>query len=123
MIFRLLSESSASVRQSTAYALSRIVSKGLKEPSDKLQLLRVLSLAEVLEALEEKSRAARPAGSGAENHDEAEESFREGLGKLACSFGNELVDLIGDVSLKTNFMSVSLTFFAGQLAKRRPYDR
>ncbi|KAG9000427.1 pre-tRNA nuclear export protein [Tulasnella sp. JGI-2019a] len=94
LIFKLLADPSSRIRQATAYALLRLVTKGLKAPSDKLQLIRVLSLGEVLESLEAKSR--RPPGSE-ENEDE--DLYREGLGKLANSLGLELVDLLGEAEL------------------------
>lgn len=94
LIFKLLADPSSRIRQATAYALLRLVTKGLKAPSDKLQLIRVLSLGEVLESLETKSRD--PPGS-AEN--EEEDLYREGLGKLANGLGLELVDLLGEASL------------------------
>jgi exportin-T len=73
----------------------RIVQKGLKEPLDKLQLIRVLSLGEVLEALEAKTREGREGGK----RDEAEEAYRESLGKLACGLGLELVKLVDEVCM------------------------
>ncbi|KAG8841291.1 pre-tRNA nuclear export protein, partial [Tulasnella sp. 330] len=94
LIFKLLADPSSRIRQATAYALLRLVSKGLKAPSDKLQLIRVLSLGEVLESLETKSR--RPPGS---DENEEEELYREGLGKLANGLGLELVDLLGEASV------------------------
>jgi exportin-T len=68
------------------------VSKGLKEPGDKLQLLKVLSLGEVLDALEDKTRKQQ-IERGADT-DEAEESYREALGKLLNVLGLELTKLI-----------------------------
>ncbi|KAG9047337.1 pre-tRNA nuclear export protein [Tulasnella sp. UAMH 9824] len=98
LIFRLLADPSSPIRQATAHALLKIVQRGLKEPSDKLQLIRVLSLGEVLEALERKSREGRKTGNGVQA-DEEEEHFRESLGKLACGLGKELVDLIAEPAL------------------------
>ena len=70
----------------------RILSKGLKEPTDKLQLIKVLSLGEVLSALEERTRAEQAARKGDE--DEDEESYREALGRLLNVLGGELVNLL-----------------------------
>lgn len=68
------------------------MSKGLREPGDKLQLLKVLSLGQVIEALESKTRAQQiERGSDV---DEGEESYREALGKLLNIFGLELMKLI-----------------------------
>ncbi|KIO34261.1 hypothetical protein M407DRAFT_16794 [Tulasnella calospora MUT 4182] len=98
LIFRLLADPSSPIRQATAHALLKIVQRGLKESSDKLQLIRVLSLGEVLDALERKSREGRKTGNGVQA-DEDEEHFRESLGKLACGLGKELVDLIAEPAL------------------------
>ena len=77
-------------------SLLRIVSKGLKEPGDKLQLLKVLSLGQVLDALEAKTRVQQI--ERGEDIDEGEESYREALGKLLNVLGLELAKLV-DVSV------------------------
>lgn len=64
-----------------------MVQKGLKEPQDKVQLIRVLSLREVLERSEEETRG----------HD-GNTLFREGLGKVCNGLGLELCRLVEDVS-------------------------
>ena len=51
-----MTDESLSIRMAAGRALMRITTKGLKEPADKLQLLKVLSLGQVLEALEAKTR-------------------------------------------------------------------
>jgi hypothetical protein len=63
-----------------------MIQKGLKEPGDKLQLIRVLSLAEVLTRLEEKTRG-----------NDEDVPFREGLGKLANGLGLETSKLVDEV--------------------------
>lgn len=63
----------------------------MKEPSDKLQLLKVLSLGQVLNALESKTRAQHV--ERGEDIDEGEESYRESLGKLLNVLGQELLKL------------------------------
>ena len=78
-----------------AGALRRIVSKGLKEPADKLRLIKVLSLGQVLDSLEERTRAEQIARG--DDTDEGEESYREALGRLLNVLGLELVKL-ADVS-------------------------
>ena len=65
-------------------ALLRIVSKGLKEPGDKLQLIKVLSLAQVIDALESKTRSQQ-SERGSET-DEGEESYREALENFSMSW-------------------------------------
>ncbi|KAI0049750.1 KapM protein [Auriscalpium vulgare] len=94
LLFGLLSDDSLSVRLATSVALLRIVSKGLKEPSDKLQLIKVLALGQVLAALEEKTRAEQR--NRGEDTDEGEESYREALGRLLNILGIELMKLLED---------------------------
>lgn len=96
LFFGLLADPSLPIRVSTAHAILRIVGKGLKEPSDKLQLLKVLSLNQVLEALEAKTRQEQ-VDRGADV-DEGEELYRESLGRLLNIYGLELAKLV-DVSL------------------------
>ena len=79
------------IRLATSAALLRIVAKGLKEPSDKLQLIKVLSLGQVIDALEAKTRAQQT--ERGEDTDEGEESYRESLGKLLNALGLELTKL------------------------------
>ncbi|KAJ1307606.1 hypothetical protein OPQ81_001701 [Rhizoctonia solani] len=94
MLFKLLSDPAAPIRMATSGALLRIIQKGLKEPSDKLQLFRVLSLGQVLEVLEQKTRVT---GSKDETDDE-EVSYRESLGKLTSGLGLELIKLCDEQS-------------------------
>jgi exportin-T len=94
LLFKLLSDQALPIRLATSAALLRIVQKGLKEPSDKLQLLRVLSLSQVLDMLEAKTRIS---GDKGEDKDD-EISYRESLGKLTSGLGLELIKLCDDVS-------------------------
>jgi exportin-T len=91
-------------------ALRRIVSKGLKEPADKLQLIKVLSLGQVIESLEERTRAEQLARG--DDTDEGEESYREALGRLLNVLGLELVKL-ADVSFSHFQMLDRLTLSEG----------
>jgi exportin-T len=98
---------SVSVRSTTVLALQRMVSKGLKEPRDKLELLRVLDLGKVLTVLEERTREQRVKGLQAGNEpDEDEEKYRENLGKLLSALGLELLDLTKDAS--TSFFALKV---------------
>ena len=72
-----------------------MVTKGLKEPTDKLQLYRVLSLGQVLGALEERTRQEQQ--SRGEDTDEGEESYREALARLLNGLGLELAKLMEEV--------------------------
>ena len=99
LLFTLLSDPSLAIRLATCLALTRIVAKGLKEPADKLQLIKVLSLGQVLEALEERTRAEQV--SRGSDTDEGEESYREALGKLLNVLGLEICKLT-DVSVPTS---------------------
>lgn len=84
------------------------MSKGLKEPGDKLQLIKVLSLAQVIDTLEAKTRSQQKE-RGSEV-DEGEESYREALGKLLNVLGLELRALI-DVSIRSILRSLSIRLF------------
>ena len=59
---------------------------------DKLQLIKVLSLGQVLDALETRTRAEH--ASRGSDIDEGEESYRESLGKLLNVLGVELTKLL-----------------------------
>jgi exportin-T len=91
LLFKLLADPSLPIRLATSLALLRIVSKGLKEPGDKLQLLKVLSLGQVLDTLESKTAAEQQ--KRGDEVDEGEESYREALGKLLNQYGQELTQL------------------------------
>ncbi|KAF9267725.1 ARM repeat-containing protein [Marasmius fiardii PR-910] len=91
LLFNLLADRSLPIRLATSAALLRIVAKGLKEPGDKLQLLKVLSLGQVIDALETKTRQQQI--ERGEDTDEGEESYREALGKLLNILGLELIKL------------------------------
>jgi exportin-T len=92
----MLSDLSLPIRLATSVALLRIVAKGLKEPADKLRLLKVLSLGQVIISLEKKTRIQQ--AERGSDVDEGEESFREALGKLLNVVGLELTKLT-DVSV------------------------
>jgi len=92
LLFGLLADASLPIRLATAVALLRVVSKGLKEHGDKLQLLKVLSLGQVLEVLEAKTRKEQ--NERGEETDEGEESYRESLGKLLNVLGLEFTKLV-----------------------------
>ncbi|KAK7050996.1 pre-tRNA nuclear export protein [Paramarasmius palmivorus] len=91
LLFTLLADQSLPIRLATSAALLRIVAKGLKEPSDKLQLIKVLSLGQVIDALERKTRQEQI--DRGPDTDEGEESYREALGKLLNMLGLELLKL------------------------------
>ncbi|KAH7106341.1 ARM repeat-containing protein [Auriculariales sp. MPI-PUGE-AT-0066] len=96
LLFTLLSDENVSVRLASCNALLRMVQKGLKGGNDKLQLFKVLSLGEVLRALEERTRAEKTARA---EPDEDEEQFREHLGRLLDGYGQELLKFVDDTSL------------------------
>ena len=86
LLFSLLSDASLTIRLATCGALGKIVAKGLKEPADKLQLIKVLSLGQVLDALETRTRGEQ--ASRGSDVDEGEESYREALGRLLNGLGS-----------------------------------
>ena len=95
LLFQLIADPSLPIRLATSVAFLRMISKGLKEPGDKLQLFKVLSLGEVLAALEEKTRQEQTTRGN--DTDEGEESYREALGRLLNAYGLELTKLADDV--------------------------
>ncbi|KIJ62794.1 hypothetical protein HYDPIDRAFT_113893 [Hydnomerulius pinastri MD-312] len=122
LLFSLLSDPSLAIRLAASVALLRIVSKGLKEPEDKLQLIKVLSLGRVIDALESKTREQQiQRGS---DEDEGEESYREALGKLLNVLGLEVAKLIDDCpkpgvvseakELQNQLLPVMLRFMADE---------
>ncbi|CAE6431846.1 unnamed protein product [Rhizoctonia solani] len=94
ILFKLLSDPTVSIRMATSGALLRIIQKGLKEPTDKLQLFRVLSLGQVLEMLEQNTRIT----ASRDETDDEEVSYRESLGKLTSGLGLELIKLCDEQS-------------------------
>lgn len=99
LLFGMLADPSLPIRLATSLAILRIVSKGLKEPSDKLQLIKVLSLGQVLDALETKTRQQQI--ERGDDIDEGEESYREALGRMLNVLGSELAKLIEVSKLNT----------------------
>lgn len=124
LLFSLLADSSLPVRLATSAAFLRIIAKGLKEPGDKLSLFKVLSLGDVLETLEAKTRIQQTERGS--NIDEGEESYREALGKLLNVLLLEVAKLTDDCSdgeisceaskLMTQLLPILLRFLAD------PYD-
>jgi exportin-T len=104
LLFRLLADQSLPIRLATAVALLRIVAKGLKEPGDKLQLIKVLSLGDVIDALESKTRTQQVERGS--DTDEGEESYREALGKLLNVLGLELAKLADVCTIPHAFLQV-----------------
>ncbi|KAJ7035025.1 armadillo-type protein [Mycena alexandri] len=110
LLFNLLADPSLPIRLATCVALTRIVSKGLKEPSDKLQLLKVLSLGQVIDALESKTRTEQLERKEA---DEGEESYREALGRLLNILGLELTKLVEEPT--TDDITAEATVLVAQI--------
>lgn len=88
----MLADASLPIRLATSLSILRIVSKGLKEPTDKLQLIKVLSLGQVLDALESKTRQQQI--ERGDDTDEGEESYREALGRMLNVLGLEIMKLV-----------------------------
>lgn len=66
-----------------------LVTKGIKEPADKLEELKVLDVVSLLDPLEAQSR---------DTQDEAAISFRATLGSVYAGYGSALIDLEENVS-------------------------
>ncbi|KAI0342761.1 ARM repeat-containing protein [Trametopsis cervina] len=122
LLFSLLSDSSLPIRLATCGAITKIVGKGLKEPTDKLQLIKVLALGQVLDALETKTRSEQVIRGS--DIDEGEESFREALGRLLNMLGLELSKLVDEspiedvkneaTQLLNQILPVTLRFMADE---------
>ena len=80
-----------------------MILKGLKDPADKIRLIKVLSLGQVLEALEQKTRDEQTMRG--DDTDEGEESYRESLGRLLNGLGLELVRIIELVHFYVSFFT------------------
>ena len=80
-----------------------MILKGLKDPADKIRLIKVLSLGQVLEALERKTRDEQIMRG--DDTDEGEESYRESLGRLLNGLGLELVRIIELVHFYVSFFT------------------
>ena len=90
LLNRLLQHSHIPFRLLALDALSKIVVKGMKDPSEKIQLLAILSIVPALSPLEEQTRLLR-----AENgSDEEVEIFRERMAKLLNAYGIELGKIV-----------------------------
>ncbi|KIJ50979.1 hypothetical protein M422DRAFT_27087 [Sphaerobolus stellatus SS14] len=96
LLFTLLADPSLGIRLATSAAILKMLQKGLKSPADKLQLLKVLALGQVLEAFEAKTRSEKEARKALGETDEGEESYREALGRLLSGLGQELIKLWED---------------------------
>lgn len=99
LLFRLLHHGAASLRLAAADTLLEITSKGMK-PADKLELLRVLNLTEVLAALENRTRDADGKGKGANGLASGDDNvdFRERLAKLANGVAMELCKIVEETA-------------------------
>ncbi|EJU04760.1 Xpo1-domain-containing protein [Dacryopinax primogenitus] len=91
MLYRLINHPFLPFRVAASDALYRLISKGLQDPRDKLQLIKVLSLHQSLNNLEQQTR--RPDRTD-EQDDELH--FRESLGKLLGIVGMELLRIPED---------------------------
>jgi len=106
----MLADASLPIRLASSLSILRIVSKGLKEPGDKLQLIKVLSLGQVLDALEARTRQQQI--ERGDSVDEGEESYREALGRMLSVLGLELAKLV-DVGASLHFDSRSYSSSKG----------
>lgn len=95
LLFMALSSPSLQLRQSSVEAFIEIVGKGMPS-ADKLQLLGVLNLKEIVSGLLDMSDTTRAQAGGADSNDEDEENFREKLAKLLAVALTELVKICDD---------------------------
>ena len=90
---RLLQHSILSLRIPAAAIMKTFVAKGTKEPSEKLQVLKVLNIVSLLDRHEVQTRGA--------TGDPDIVDFRAALGSLLAVYGAELVSFVEDVSALT----------------------
>ncbi|KZT57628.1 ARM repeat-containing protein [Calocera cornea HHB12733] len=91
LLYRLINHRLLPFRMAASIALHRLISKGLQDPRDKLQLIKILSLPQSLDTLEQQTRMP-------ERTDEEDEElhFRESLGKLLGAVGQEMMKIPDD---------------------------
>lgn len=80
---RLLSQNVTSFRAAAAGIIRTLIAKGQKDPSDKLQVLNVLDIVNLLDPLEASTRGGNDEIIG----------FRVALGSILAAYGTELVEL------------------------------
>lgn len=86
------------VRLAAADLVYEVVSKGMS-PSDKLELLRVLNVGDVVVQLLESDGLSRSQQTnGATSNDESRELFREKLARVTTALGLELTKIVDEVS-------------------------
>lgn len=92
---RFLQSSYTPLRTSTTAIMRIFVAKGIKEPSEKLEVMKVLNVLSLLDPLESQTRGAP---------DDAMVTFRAGLGGILAAYGTELIALTEVVSPITGFL-------------------
>ncbi|KZT36065.1 hypothetical protein SISSUDRAFT_95808 [Sistotremastrum suecicum HHB10207 ss-3] len=96
-LLTLLHNTSLAIRSAALQAVTRLLETRVQEPSEEvylLQLVQELSRGTVLTTLEEKTRADQSARRERGEGDEGEESFREALGRCACTLGREIMQIL-----------------------------
>ena len=111
---RVLRQSIVSLRIPTANVIRTFIAKGVKDPVERLQVLKVLDVISLLETSEAETRDTK--------NDVDLVAFRAALGGILSVFGCELILFIEEVSSHHRFsLDVQLTFSDREprLAKER----
>jgi exportin-T len=87
---RLLRGSVPSLRILSASIIRTFIAKGVKEPADRLQVLRVLDILPMLDPLEAQTR---------DTNDDEVNTFRVALAGTLALYGGELITFSENVSL------------------------
>ena len=94
---RLIQHSSLQLKTSTAAIFRTFVAKGIKEPHEKLEELKVLDIVSLLEPLEAQTRDV--------GDDSEKLAFRAGLAAIYAAYATALIELEENVSIRSKAKS------------------
>lgn len=89
----MIQHSSLQLKTSTASIFRTFVAKGIKEPHEKLEELKVLDIVALLEPLEAQTRDV--------GDDSEKLAFRAGLAAIYAAYATALIELEENVSLRS----------------------
>ena len=98
---RLLDQGITSLRIPAASLLKTLVGKGIKDPAEKLQVLKILNVVSLLDPLEASTRETKG--------DSELVAYRVAIGGILQVFGSELVSFVDNVSDLTVYVLIIRT--------------